>query len=99
MQLCYDKTLFTKLVVHNLLTPELTPYLAQDLEKMKKDPGGATGAKRPIAASYQPGEIGDKQPHAWAAKAPQALLQFLSLRRVLFHCHKYEEYWKWRICS
>lgn len=55
MQLCYDKTLFTKLVVHNLLTPELTPYLAQDLEKMKKDPGGATGAKRPIAASYQPG--------------------------------------------
>lgn len=35
MHFCYDNTLFTKLVVHTLLTPKLFLCLAQDLEKLK----------------------------------------------------------------
>lgn len=53
-------------MVQNLLTPELTLYLAQDLDR-QKDPGGTAVPETQTAATCQPGEIADKQTGAWAA--------------------------------
>lgn len=41
-----------------MLTPELIPYLAQNLEKLK-DPAG-TVCESPIAAPWQPSEVADR---------------------------------------
>lgn len=81
MQLCYDKTLLTK-SVHNLLTPELTPHLGQDLEKPKKDLTGVTIVKYPVATPRQADELVDKQPRSWAATIPEALFQSLNLKKT-----------------
>lgn len=49
-----------------MLTPKLTPYLAQ--EKLRKDPGGAAVSEQK-AAPCHPGEILEKQQGARAATA------------------------------
>lgn len=53
--------------MYNLLTPELTQCLAQDLEKLKKDPTGVGIAEHPGATPWQAGKIADKPPCSWAA--------------------------------
>lgn len=80
MQLCYDKTLLMT-SVYNLPAPELTPRLAEELEKPKKDPTGVA-TEHPVAPPWQAGGVGDKQPCSWAATVPEALLQSLNLKKA-----------------
>lgn len=95
MQLCYDETLFTKLVVHYLPTSELTPHLAPDLEKLEKDPAGTASAETPGVIPRQSGD--NKQTRAWVATALHASLQSLSLKNskgLLSTFTSNEGYWK-----